>query len=41
MDEEKNLQSAVNAAWGLFEQTGNVAYYNLYRKLGGTKAKGK
>ena len=41
MEEDENLKSAVNAAWGLFEQTGNIAYYNLYRKLGGRKNRGK
>ena len=39
MKEEENLQSAINAAWGLFEQTGNIVYYNLYRKLGGSNKK--
>ena len=33
MDNDKNLDRAINAAWGMFEQTGNVSYYILYKKL--------
>ena len=35
MDKEKNLDRAIEAAWGMFEQTGNVSYYILYKKLSG------
>ncbi len=34
MDKEKeNLEKAVDSAWCMFEQTGNISYYLLYKKL--------
>lgn len=35
--QEKKLQQAINSAWCMFEQTGNVGYYLLYKRLGGNK----
>ena len=37
--EERKLQQAIQSAWQMFEQTGNVGYYLLYKRLGGDKLK--
>lgn len=38
MDREgKKLEQAIHSAWCMFEQTGNVGYYLLYKRLGGKK----
>lgn len=32
-DERKQSKTAQQIAWEMFEQTGNVAYYMLYKQL--------
>ncbi len=31
--DEKSFSSPAEAAWALFEKTGNLSYYLLYKKL--------
>lgn len=32
---QEDLLTAAETAWGLFSETGHVAYYSLYKKLKG------
>ena len=33
MRKKQNRQTAVQTAWAMFEKTGSVSYYMLYKKL--------